>query len=107
MRHYSALMQVVRRLAEERKLSTQPEFLFPVLSSLGYMNEDMTKLLKLIVTFFKDTQNKLPPRLDGVTVKVLKGQFRVELRNLLCFALVRANALAICNQGACGITHPT
>jgi len=107
LRRYSALIAIVQRLAEERKISFQPTFLFPVLSSLGYMNEDMTKLFKFMVACFKDTQSKKPPRLDGLAAGVIKGRFKVELRNSICFALVRGNALAIDNQGANGITHPT
>ena len=41
---YSALISVVNRLYEERKLNFQPTFLFPVISSLGYVNQDMNKL---------------------------------------------------------------
>jgi len=107
VRRYSALMEVVQRLAEERKLNFQPNFLFPVLSSLGYMNEDMTKLCKFIVECFKSTESKKPLRLDGLAAGVIKGRFKVQLRNAICFALVRGNALAIDNQGANGITHPT
>ena len=107
VRRYAALMEIVQKLAEERKLNFQPNFLFPVLSSLGYMNEDMTKLIKFMVACFKDTHSKKPQRLDGLAAGVLKGRFKVELRNSICFALVRGNALAVDNQGGFGITHPT
>ena len=46
---YSALISVVQRLVEERKLNFRPSFLFPVVSSLGIMNADMKELMKLIV----------------------------------------------------------
>src|SRR4051794_5595866 len=40
---YAALIKVTERLLQERKLPTQPKFLFPVISSLGFMNADMTQ----------------------------------------------------------------
>ena len=106
VRRYSALVQVVRRLAEERMLHFQPEFLFPVISSLGYINEDMTQLMKLMVNRFKDYQTEQPKRLDGLVPGILKGRFKVSLRNSICFALARANALTLDNQGVSGIVQP-
>ena len=75
------------------------------MSSLGYVNEDMTKLVKFMTNCFKENFSKAP-RLDGLDLKVLKGRFKVELKNTLCFALVRANALSLCNQGVNGVTTP-
>ena len=106
VRRYGALIDVVKRLVEDRKLNFQPTFLFPVLSSLGYMNEDMTQLIKSMVACFKETQFKQPKRLDGVENAVLKGRFKVELKNTLCIALVRCNALSINYQGQSGVVHP-
>ena len=105
-RRYSALIQVVRRLAEERMLHFQPEFLFPIISSLGYINEDMTQLMKLMVKRFKDYQIEQPKRLDGLVPGILKGRFKVSLRNSICFALARANALTLENQGVYGVVQP-
>ena len=106
-RGYSALLDVLNRLKEERKLKSQPEILFPVVSSLGYMNADMAKLIKLITQFQKANLSKAP-RADGLGPKDLKGRFKVRMRNTLCFALVRANALSIVNQGEKdGVTHPS
>ena len=106
MRRYSALLQVVRWLAEERMLHFQPEFLFPIISSLGYINEDMTQLMKLMVKRFKDYQTEQPKRLDGLAPGILKGRFKVSLRNSICFALARANALTLDNQGVHGVVQP-
>ena len=108
MLRYSALISVVNRLYEERKLNFQPTFLFPVISSLGYMNQDMNKLLKHMTERFKDYQQTLPPSNDGVLAKVLKGRFKAELKNSICFALVRGNALSLNNQGVNGgvVTPP-
>ena len=47
-----------------------------------------------------------PKRPDGVEAKVIKGRFKVELRNSICFALLRGNALAMNNQGCSGVVHP-
>ncbi len=106
IRRYACLIDVVKRLMEERKLDSQPQFLCPIVSSLGYVNQDMTKLMKFMNNCFKENFSKTP-RLDGLDLKVLKGRFKVELNNTLCFALVRANALSLCNQGVNGITNPT
>jgi hypothetical protein len=99
---YSALIFVVNRLVEDRKLNFQPTFLFPVLSSLGIMNADMKQLMKLIVQRFKDNQRHQPPSSDGIAANVLKGRFKVQLRNAVCFALIRGNALCMSNQGMDG-----
>ena len=103
MRRYTALIQVVNRLVEERKLKFQPDFLFPIVSSLGYVNDDMNKLMKFMENCFKRNRSKAR-RFDGLDAGVLKGRFKVELKNTLCFALVRGNALALNNQGLNGIT---
>ena len=105
VRRYKALIEVVNRLAEERKLKFQPKFLYPIVSSLGYMNADMDVLLKEIGKVFKCNQSKAR-RSDGLHPGVLRGRFEAELKNNICFALARGNALAICNQGLDGITHP-
>ena len=99
---YSALISVVNRLVEDRKLNFQPTFLFPVLSSLEIMNADMKQLMKLIVQRFKDNQRHQPPSSDGIAANVLKGRFKVQLRNAVCFALIRGNALSVSNQGVDG-----
>ena len=65
MRRYKALIDVVNRLAEERKLKFQPTFLYPIVSSLGYMNADMNVLLKEIGKCFKFHQSKAR-RSDGL-----------------------------------------
>ena len=69
------------------------------------MNDDMNVLLKEIGKCFKQNQSK-ERRYDGLDPGVLKGRFKTELKNSICFALARGNALAMCNQGLNGITHP-
>lgn len=99
---FSALISVVQHLIEERKLNFQPTFLFPVVSSLGIMNDDMKELMKCIVQRFKDHQQLLPPSQDGIPASVLKGRFKVALKNSVCFAIIRGNALSVDNQGVNG-----
>ena len=106
VRRYGALMSVARKLAGERKLEFQPSFGFPVISALGFMNADMKSLLKLIVARFKDTQKTEPRRLDGKPLAVIKGRFKAELKNSICFALLKGNALAVHNQGTTGVVKP-
>ena len=96
---------MVKRLTDERKLKFQPEFVFPIVSSLAYMNEDMKHVLKFMENCFKLNQSR-DRRSDGLAPAVLKGRFKTELKNTLCFALVRGNALVLNNQGLNGITHP-
>ena len=104
-RRYAALRSVVDRLIEDRKLTCQPEILFPIVSSLGFMNEDMGKLLKEMVQYFKDN-HPTTPRFDGLSVATLKGRFKKELKNSICFALLKGNALAMNNQGLSGVSFP-
>ena len=100
---YSSLVSVVNRLSKEHKLDAQPSFLTPIVSSLGFMNNDFRELLKFVVDRFKDSQKTAPRRMDGLARKTLSGRFKVQVRNSIGFALLRANALATYNQG----THQT
>ena len=70
------------------------------------MNTDMTKMLKWMADRYKDTVHGLPEREDGVSKAVLVGKFRVYLQRMLCFAVLRANALAINSQGRAQIRRP-
>jgi len=106
VRRYKALISVVERLVEDRRLKFQPIFLFPVISALGFMNKDMTRLLEYFVEQFKDNQKRQPLRSDGLPKGVLRGRFKVELRNSICFALLKGNALAVSNQGNKGVSSP-
>ena len=104
-RRYGALIDVVNRLTDERRLKSAPTFLFPIVSSLGYVNQDMVTLIKSISKCFKVNQSDAR-RNDGIDLGKLRGRFKTEVRNSLCFALARGNAMSICNQGLNGITHP-
>ena len=63
VRRYKALIDVVNRLAEERKLKFQPTCLYPIVSSLGYMNADMNVLLKEI----GNVSNLIRAKFEGLT----------------------------------------
>ena len=69
------------------------------------MNDDMNTLLKSMEKCFKFNQSKAR-RFDGLESGVLRGRFKTEMKNTICFALARGNALSICNQGLNGVTHP-
>ena len=105
-RRYASLITVAKRLSEERRLRYQPEFLFPVISSLGFLNDDMKKLMKFILDRFVCTQKGKPPRHDGMDPRIIKGRFKAQIKNSICFALLKGNALAMENQGCNGIVHP-
>src|SRR3954468_20710087 len=64
-RKYAAHIDVVKRLTEERKLKFQPTFMFPIVSSLGYVNDDMNNLLKFMEDCFKLNQSR-DRRYDGL-----------------------------------------
>src|SRR3954454_6466234 len=83
---YSALISVAQRLVDDRKLNFRPKFLFPVLSSLGIMNADMKQLMKVMVDRFKDNQKGQPSSIEGIGASVLKGRFKMQLKNAICFA---------------------
>src|SRR3954454_14287914 len=82
---YSALISVAQRLVDYRKLNFRPKFLFPVLSSLGIMNADMKQLMN------QDNQKGQPSSIEGIGASVLKGRFKMQLKNAICFALIRGN----------------
>ena len=62
---YSALCATAQRLSNERKIDFAPTFLYPIMSSLGFMNPDFVLLNKFIVDVYKDTLKKEGDRLDG------------------------------------------
>src|SRR5579862_6050791 len=44
-RRFNALISLFKHLEKQRVLDFQPTFLFPVVSALGYLNEDATKMM--------------------------------------------------------------
>ena len=103
---FGGLMKVAERLSREGYLGFKPFFLFPVVSSRGSMNADMTKTLKWISDRYMNSILPSPERLDGVPKSVLLGQFRAYLNRALCFAVLRANALALHCQGRPEVRRP-
>ena len=103
---FGGLIKVAERLAREGFLGFSPFFLFPVVSTLGCMNVDMTKLLNWIQERYKQSLLSSSERLDGVPKSVLVGKFGVYLERALCFALLRANALALHSQGRPDVLRP-
>jgi len=103
---YSSLVSVANRLSKEHKLDAQPFFLIPIISSLGFMNNDFRELVKFVVDSFKASQKAAPRRMDGLSPKTLVGRFKVQVRNSIGFALLKANALATYNQGTHQIVKP-
>ena len=67
---------------------------------------NLDALIKFMVERFRDTQKLEPERDDGMDAKVLAGRFKVQIRNSLCFALVKGNALAVYNQGLRYMSKP-
>jgi len=106
-RHYGSLVAVAERLLAEHKLHFQPKFLFPIISSFGFFNEDMKQLMKVMVNRFKDTQEDEPEREDGIGHSQMKGRYKVYLKNTICFALLKGLALALNCQGVKGVLNPT
>jgi hypothetical protein len=104
-RKYAALVAVANCLLQKKKLDFQPTFLFPVISSLGFLNKDMVDLQKCIVKTFKDSLGG-SPRDDGLSNKILAGRFKVQLKNSLCFGLLKGNSLAVYNQGVRAVSKP-
>ena len=96
---YSAIVAVVKRLQEERKLAFQPKFLFPVISLLGIMNGDMIELTKCMSERFKAHIATQPPSSDGVCENSQGSiQSAVEEPDMFCSV--------VHNQGVSGAVVP-
>ena len=92
---FKGVMEVASRLSGEGVLGFQPIFLFPVVSSLGYTNADMSKLTAWLGSRYLEDQKALPPREDGVSVKILGGRYKVYLKRALCFGVLRGSPCLI------------
>ena len=103
---FKGVMEVAGRLSGEGVLGFQPSFLFPVVSSLGYANGDMTKLTTWLVSRFLGEQRSLPPQGDGVSLKELGGRYKLYLKRALCFGVLRGSALALYSQGRAEVCRP-
>ena len=106
LRRYVGMNSVVERLVIEKKLNFRPRFSFPVISALGYFNEDMVKLVHFFGARFASHTKTLPQTQDGLTLEQKKGKFKRQLSSTLCFALIRGNCLSVYNQGRVGVVTP-
>ena len=61
---------------KERERDFQPGFLFPIITSLGFLNSDFVSLNKFIADRYLTTQRQQAnERTDGLTPKYLTGRF--------------------------------
>ena len=93
-RRYAALIPIVKHLLKLRILDFQPFFLFPVISSLGYLNEDAFKMVKWMNTVLNQTLSSVT-RDDGIPFSTVKARYKQEVKNALCFGLLRGNAFSM------------
>lgn len=103
---YENLKSVVQRLSIDKKLLFHPEFLFPVISSLGYYNHDMKSLLNFLSKRCEAHLKLVGPTQDGLSLATRKGKYTRELHTSICFSLIRGNALSLANQGLSGVMYP-
>ena len=73
---FGDMLRLLLSLKDFQKIassSVNQTFMFPIVSSLGYVNEDMNRLLKFMQDCFKQNQSR-DRRSDGLAVNVLKGR---------------------------------
>jgi hypothetical protein len=103
-RRFGALISLAKHLDKQRVLDFQPFFLFPVVSALGYLNEDSTKMMRWMSTVLNRCVASL--RDDGIPLGVIKARYKVEVRNAICFGVLRGNALAMNAVGRQFVCRP-
>ena len=103
-RRFRALISLANHLSKMKLLEFKPLFLFPVISALGFMNEDAEKMVKFMNNVMK--KNLPSNRDDGVPQSVLKARFKVEVRNALCFGVARGNSLSMNSVGRPFVSRP-
>ena len=96
-RRYCGLMDLTKHLEKQRVLDFQPSFLFPVISALGYVNEDAVKMTRWMHTVMNKCVTTMGD--DGIAIGVIKHRYKVDVRNAICFGVLRGNALAMHNVG--------
>jgi len=96
-RRFGALITATKHLEKQRMLDFQPFFLFPIISALGYLNQDATKMVKWMHTVMNKRVTTLGD--DGIQLGVIKARYKVEVRNAICFGVLRGNALAMHTVG--------
>jgi hypothetical protein len=103
-RRFRALITIAKHLQKQRLIDFQPFFLFPVVSSLGFLNDDAETMMKWMSTVLNKCIVKT--RDDGVPFGVIKARYKTEVRNAVCFGLVRGNALAMHSAGRPFVSRP-
>ena len=103
-RRFKSLINIAKHLQKQRLLDFQPSFLFPVVSALGYLNADAQNLTKFMSMVFNRTMDS--SRDDGIALGVIKARFKKEVRNALCFGVLRGNALAMGAVGRPFVSRP-
>ena len=103
-RRFRSLMAIANHLQKQKALDFQPFFLFPVISSLGFLNGDADKMVKWMSTVLNKCISKT--RDDGVLFSLIKARYKTEVRNAICFGLARGNALAMHSAGRPFVSRP-
>jgi hypothetical protein len=103
-RRFKSLINIAKHLQKQRLLDFQPSFLFPIVSALGYLNADAQNLTKFMSMVFNRTMDS--SRDDGIALGVIKARFKKEVRNALCFGVLRGNALAMGAVGRPFVSRP-
>ena len=67
------------------------------MSALGYVNEDSEKMFKWMSAVMNKTLTGF--RDDVIPFTVIKARYKKEVRNAVCFELLRGNALAMSSVG--------
>ena len=67
-------MNVAKKLSAAGLLSSHPVFLFPVISTLGFVNGDVVKMMSFILQRNKSELEKQPKRSDGISKKELQAR---------------------------------
>ena len=104
-RRYSALISVAKHLMKVKILDFQPFFLFPVISHLGYLNEDAVKMMKWMSIVLNKTLSTVV-RDDGIPFSTIKARYKQKVQNAMCFGLLRGNAFAMNAVGRVYVNRP-
>ena len=104
-RRYSALIPTVSHLCKQRILDFQPFFLFPVISALGYLNNDAVKMVKWMSTVMNKSMSTTT-RDDGVAMGLIKARYKIQVKNAICFGVLRGNAFAMNSVGRPHVSRP-
>jgi hypothetical protein len=103
-RKYAALVATANHLSKQKLLDFQPFFLFPVISALGYLNEDAMKMCTWMSKV--STKNLPKKRDDGIEQGVIKNRYKVQVKNAIAFGILRGNALAMNSVGRPFVSRP-